>query len=223
MTKIAISTNLIDRKTASRLLKTSLRTIDRYRQIGRLATTVIDNKIYVKKAEIEELITRQSRQQEKAYMSIDNRVDRGVDRGDMTGDKRAKTRDVTQRDATQEEKISGHHEHPMDVIEYYKKMLEELGQELREKQGKLEGANYRVGQLEAQIKYSVPLLEYQQKTRKLLAQSQEYKKQSQENEAFLVRVKKDLSIERLNKRVYLAIVLILILIQPLWLYLAKNF
>ena len=91
MTKTAILTDIIDRKSAARLLKTSLRTIDRYRHTGRLSTSIIDNKIYLNKAEIEGFIqknSRQSRQAEKSYLSIDKRVDTVDNRVDNDEDDR---------------------------------------------------------------------------------------------------------------------------------------
>jgi hypothetical protein len=42
----------------------------------------------------------------------------------------------------------------------YKKLFEEQQEELKTKQERLEGANYRVGQLEAMLKEAIPLLEH---------------------------------------------------------------
>ncbi|MBU1446214.1 helix-turn-helix domain-containing protein [Patescibacteria group bacterium] len=77
----------------------------------------------------------------------------------------------------------------------YKKLYEEQKEEVRSFQRRLEGANYRVGQLESQIKESVPLLDHQ----KLLT--------GHKKEVF-------------NKKILYILLIVLLLIQPIWLILA---
>lgn len=48
--------------------------------------------------------------------------------------------------------------------EFQQTTLQKLQDELREMQTRLEGANFRVGQLEAELRHSVPLLDLTQKT-----------------------------------------------------------
>jgi excisionase family DNA binding protein len=64
-----------------------------------------------------------------------------------------------------EEKLPANVNKIEDKVEnkIFKKLFEETKHELQEKQNKLEGANYRVGQLETQLKNSVPLLEFSKK------------------------------------------------------------
>lgn len=218
-----LTTDLIDRKTASRLLKTSIRTIDRYRHSGRLSTTIVDNRIYIKKEEISDFIERQSRQRQKTYVSTEDRVDSGSathDKGHDNGQD-----DRLDKEA---EPIRSHHEHDVRMDEYYKKMVEELMRDIREKQEKLEAANYQVGKLETQLRMSVPLVEFQKEKKQLLLESSQYQKIAQQKDEIarqkdgaLKRLQKDFFLERLNKRVYLLITLGLILLQPLILLLIK--
>ena len=77
----------------------------------------------------------------------------------------------------------------------YKTLYEEQKEEVRSFQRRLEGANYRVGQLESQIKESVPLLDHQ----KLLTG---HKK------------------EVLNKKILYILLAALLLAQPIWMVLA---
>jgi len=79
----------------------------------------------------------------------------------------------------------------------YKKLYEEQKEEVRSFQRRLEGANYRVGQLESQVKESVPLLEHQ----KLLT--------GHKKEVF-------------NKKILYVLLGALLLAQPLWIFLAFN-
>lgn len=220
MTKEALSTELIDRKVAGKLLKMSIRTIDRYRHNGQLTTTVIDNKIFLKKSEIENFICRHSRQNKTTFVSTEDTVDT-VDRNMDTGDARE---NIKSRERT----IRSHHEHEIDLTEYYKKMYEDLMTELRQRESELQAANYRIGKLEGQVRYSVPLIEYQQEKRQLVTEGSHYKQLAiteknlrQQSESQMKKAYKNFLIERLNKRIYLAIVLAFILLQPLWLFLAR--
>lgn len=224
MIKEALSTELIDRKTAGKLLKTSIRTIDRYRHSGQLTTTVLDNKIFLKKSEIENFISRHGRQNKATFVSTEDTVDtvdRNMDREDAQENIKSRER--------RERVVRSHHEHEINLTEYYKKMYEDLMTELRQRESELQAANYRIGKLEGQIRYSVPLTEYQQEKRQLLAEGSQFKqlaitekKLREQSESQMEKAYKNFLIERLNKRIYLAIVLAFILLQPLWLFLVQG-
>lgn len=77
----------------------------------------------------------------------------------------------------------------------YQKLYEEMRIEMKVFQQRLEGANYRVGQLESQVKSSVPLLEHQK---------------------VLTGAKK----ERYNKKILYILLGAVLALQPLWLLLA---
>lgn len=53
----------------------------------------------------------------------------------------------------------------------FRELYEDASKELKSKQEKLEAASFRVGQLEAQLKNSVPLLEHKQKEQELDSQN----------------------------------------------------
>ena len=57
----------------------------------------------------------------------------------------------------------------------FRELYEEASRDLKSKQEKLEAASFRVGQLEAQLKNSVPLLEYKQKEAELGKESAKLK------------------------------------------------
>jgi hypothetical protein len=109
----------------------------------------------------------------------------------------------------------------------YQKLYEELKQELKIKQERLEGANYRVGQLEAQLEIqkneTVPLLEY----KKILQLEEAKVEKAQEAlgivEGKLKTFQTRLKEERLNKNIYLLVLFILLLLQPLWFIFATRF
>ena len=53
----------------------------------------------------------------------------------------------------------------------FRDLYEEASKDLKSKQEKLEAASFRVGQLEAQLKSSVPLLEHKQKEQAMLGEN----------------------------------------------------
>lgn len=73
----------------------------------------------------------------------------------------------------------------------FRKLYEEATQEIKAKQEKLEAAGFRVGQLETQLKNSVPLIEYKQKEEEL---RQKEEAARQEN----LELKNKLSVERIK-------------------------
>lgn len=215
----------IDRKTASKLMKVSVRTVDRYIVVKKLSIEKRDGRIWLDKKEV-------------LRMRANARVDsgRGVIDGEMSMDKRVKNvgggfLGSVDMLSTSEEGSGDGNENTFRVVtrrgelssseneeKVFKKLFEELRQELKEKQERLEGANYRVGQLEGLLKDSVPLPDHQ---KLLLAERSEIEKLKQAIEPLeyqsrhLETVLKD---ERLNKRVYLILLFILMLLQPLWLF-----
>lgn len=77
----------------------------------------------------------------------------------------------------------------------YKKLYEELKDDVKSFQARLEGANYRVGQLESELKATVPLTDHQ----KLLTG---HKK------------------EKFNKKILYIVLAVILLLQPVWIFLA---
>lgn len=206
--------DLIDRKAASRLLKVSTRTLDRYRQGGRLSTRIIDNKILLSKSEVLDFIHSQSRQEKNAKMSSDRYVDTPA-QVDSTDDVQfVETRQV-------EPPVTSHdRDHDTDLIDMYKKMYEELSLELRKRQDELEGAHYRIGQLEGQLRYAIPLPEHKSEILKLTESTQLLEQDVMEKQVRLKKIREAFYYEKLNKRIYFTLVIGLLLLQPLWIYLA---
>lgn len=198
----------INRKAASRLLKVSIRTVDRYITQKKLLSRIVNGRILLSKSEI--IALKESRQVDSSVdtkMSIDNMVEKPVDNvDDMSTLMSTFMSTPTQKDEE-------------NLFKTYKRLYEEVYEELKDKQGKLEGANYRVGQLEAQVRYSVPLIEHQRETTRLLGASEAIKTEVEKSKLEAKRLMEEISLERLNKRIYLIILFILLILQPLWLFL----
>lgn len=222
--------NVLDRKQAAEVLKVSVRTIDRYIQRGLLSTDQVNGRIFIKYKDLKPLINQKN---------LKDRYLEEIDSQQFEGN-------YTNREVQPEiESVSDNKEASIDTSEFkqiselkqahdqsiYKKLYEELQEELKQKQERLEGANYRVGQLEGLLKESVPLIEYRkalaiegekrseleellnnfEKDNELLNQTVDAKRQE------LEQLSEKLQIERFNKKVFIIILIVLFLLQPLWL------
>lgn len=119
-------TNLdIDRKTASKILGVSVRTIDRHIRAGKLSSRQENGRIWLNKKEIKDF---GKRQKFIAQPTIDT-----------VSYVYSKSQDVR--------KIS-------DDNNFYKDLYEEAKNALNEYRQKLDQSNYRIGQLESQLLHS---------------------------------------------------------------------
>ena len=141
----------LDRKTAGRLLKVSIRTVDRYIKSKKLSTSVVDGRVWLSRKELEGIREEKNRKtathrvdMSTPAMSIDDRVD-NVDRVELI-------------DQGNVDSVSTKTRKRKTANAVYKKLYIDQKEELHEKQERLEIANYRVGQLEAQVKNSIPML-----------------------------------------------------------------
>lgn len=220
----------IDRKAASRLLKVSIRTVDRYINTKKLSVKKKDGRIWLNRSQILQFHNRANSRQtvdrSKIKMSIDKLVstpvDMSIDNVHFVSTSRppisAHVRDIT-GDITAPIAASKNTE---IYTEIYKKLFEELQAELKIKQERLEGANYRVGQLEALLKDTIPRLDHQHALNAKKA-AQEELSQRLENEQFNgQQLQTKLKEEKLDKIVYLIILFIIMLLQPLWLLLSLR-
>ena len=101
-------------------------------------------------------------------------------------------------------------------VDEFKILFLDLKEELKEKQERLEVANYRVGQLEAQLRNSIPMLEYRQEKYELDKAKEELKTQLNESNTVIKRLSLGIKYEKFNKRLFLIILLIILALQPLW-------
>lgn len=201
---------IIDRKAASRLLKTSLRTVDRYVRQKKLSTRRIDGRIWLNEGEIRTL--KDARQPKievvnvdtmSTRMSIDKTVYSGVDSVDSMSPSLGSQ--MYRREG--EEAV-------------YKRLYEDLFSEHKEYEDRLNRATYRLGQVEAQLKYSVPLLQHHKEKRLLTASQRKLESELTMALQNISEVERDYRIEKFNKHIYLTILLGLLVLQPIfWLLL----
>ncbi len=202
----------LDRKAASRLLNVSIRTLDRYVRSRKLSTKVVDGRIWIDKADVVKLkaekeapVLVEKISLSTSTMSIDD------DMGNMDT-----VEMVDHDDVHSHPKLSTPRERDGDV---YKNLYDQMKLELNEKQERLEMANYRVGQLESQVRNSIPMLEYHRQNQDREKQENVLKSQIEDSLTKLKRLVNELKYEKLSKRLFLVILLVLLAIQPLWLLL----
>lgn len=205
----------IDRKSASRLLKVSMRTVDRYIRAKKLSFEQHDGRIWLNRSEINKLRTPESSRQEidtvDSEMSIDKTVSTPVDMS--TDDVHSVSTVKEPNTARQRENNNG---------DIYKNLFEELQVELRQKQERLEGANYRVGQLEGILKESVPLPEHNRLLLSERAEKQRLEAEHTSLSQLTAQLKENLKDEKLTRKIFLGFIFLLMLLQPLWLWLSLS-
>lgn len=197
----------IDRKTAAKQLKVSIRTVDRYIKSGKLKTDKENGRIWLYKKEINQIQSRHK------VDNVDNEM--SIDKVDSSATKNVHSLSTPKtRKAAEESKNTDN--------EVYKKLYEELHEEAKISRKRLEAANYRVGQLEAMVKESIPILDHQklladQTTARLHAESE------METALYtLENAKKTIKEMKISKRIYFYALFIFFLLQPLWLILLQN-
>lgn len=207
----------LSRESAGRLLKVSTRTLDRYVRAKKVSTRIIDGRIWLSKKELESFMTGKNRvikvdvvDMSTPVMSIDNTVDTVDNSATFCPDNvdTVSTNFLRSR--------------PQGQNDTYKKLYNELKIELEEKQGRLEIANYRVGQLEAQVKSSIPMLEYHRERYETKKAEDELKNHLTESDNLVKRLSLSIKYEKFSKRIFLIILLIILAFQPLWLLLYFN-
>jgi CRISPR/Cas system-associated protein Cas10 (large subunit of type III CRISPR-Cas system) len=202
----------IDRKTASKLLKVSLRTLDRYVKQGSLVAESRNGRIWFSKADIGNFSSRQSRQdrqrRHKGVDNVDTKARVVVDSIPVGG--------VDNVDSVV--KVNGGSKRSSEKI--LKKLYDEAREKLEEKQERLEAANYRVGQLEAQLKNTVPLLTYEEERAQAQEAQRELKGEVKERDKQLDVAAKTIKEERLNRIIIAGVLFVVLALQPiLWFFL----
>jgi hypothetical protein len=200
----------IDRKGASKLLKVSIRTIDRYIKSKRLSIQIVNGRVWLNRKEIAEFKGKLLKPVyvDKVIVSTsDMSIDDNVDRVD----------NVEVIDQEKEEKKSSKINENSISNEIYKKLYFEAREELHEKQERLEIANYRVGQLESQIRNSIPLLEYHRENYERKKIEEEFVNKINESVSTLKKLSLEAKIATLKKRIAIGLFFTLLALQPLWL------
>ena len=221
----------LNRKDVSQILGVSVRTVDSYISGGKLSIERKNGRIWLDRKEVAKF--RNSLRLMNASGQNFN-----IDNVDTT---RQHVYSLTTSDAdsanfknqpTPNNPISSSPKVPSSY-EIYKQLFEEFNAELKVRQERLEGANYRVGQLEAMIKDYIPKNEHQallsnvrEENNRLLGEANTIRlaaqKSLQEERLKQDNLHQKLKESSADKRIYLILLFILLALQPLWLFLASH-
>jgi excisionase family DNA binding protein len=202
----------IDRKAASKLLKVSVRTVDRYVKKKKLTAQNVGGRVWLNKDEVESM----SGYAEGPTMDIGVDMSTPVTSIDSPQDIHEEIDDTLSTSQTRKI-VKG-----ASSSGFYKELYGATKEELNEKQERLEIANYRVGQLEAQLKNSIPLLEYHRESAAKKLEKAKILEKIGYAEKSIRSLAKKLKFEQYNKKVILTILLVLLALQPLWLLLLAK-
>lgn len=201
------STIYVDREEASEILKVSTRTVDRYIRKHKFKTRKDGRRVLMKRADVDRIIQEQIGQfVEQKNINLDKKVD--------SNNAQSETQ-ITVKDVKVESvKKSADKEKSQKEEAVYKNLYTEAKKELKEKQERLDAATYRVGQLESQVKSMVPMLEYSKKEKELKEARGTIEQKEIEKLQVLNKMENRLKNERMAKWIYLSLVGMLLVIQP---------
>lgn len=201
-------TKMLTRNEVAEKLNISIRTLDRYIRRGFFEIQRSDRNVWISEPSFEDYY-------EKNYHENSAKNEQNEEISE------AETIPVTITTKQRPEPIElNPHEHGYSLApaQIYQSLYEELKEKYDGQVKRLEGAHYRVGQLEAQIKSMVPMIEFKKERKRLLLMDQKYKEDLRGAQIELKKTNRLFETERLNKNVYITLVYALLGLQPvLWL------
>jgi hypothetical protein len=207
----------IDRKTASRLLSVSLRTIDRYLATGRLSHVKNSGRVWLSKTEIVQLykeLVETDNDKISGSLWHDDNVDNSNDNV-VFAETRNKGNTFTDKEGNDTDS------------QIYKSLYIDTKE-------KLDQVTFRIGQLETQLSSMIPVLEfqkqqrllqettfsYQQKIQETESRSKQLMSRIEEREVMIKEKDKEIESERFNKAVIATVLFFILFLQPvLWILL----
>jgi excisionase family DNA binding protein len=195
------SVDYIERKEAAHLLNISMRTLDRYLKKNKIGSIKNGYRILVKRIDVDQFIN------EYKVDDINYQQNHNV--------------------TYKENRFSSHKNNEKDIMStlskvdnnqsmaLFKNLFVQLNKELEKKDEKIELANYRIGQLETEIKQSIPLATQIKKDYEVqqVLKKAEIKINKLHEET--VRLEKELHRGLINKKISVFLLTVLFLAAPL--------
>jgi excisionase family DNA binding protein len=197
-----LSTTYVDREEASEILKVSTRTVDRYIRKFRFKTRKDGRRVLIKRIDVDKIIEKHIGQ----FVDIGSSAVEGIEKEEKAIKKAPgfEVKDIKVESVRKSEKEE----------EVYKSLYVEAKNELKEKQERLDAATYRVGQLESQVKTMVPMLDYTRKEKELKEARSTIEQKELEKLQEVRRMEHKLKTERMAKYIYLSLVGLLLVAEP---------
>jgi len=219
----------LSRKQAADLLDVSTRTIDRYIRTKKLNARKKGGSILLSEEELNNLKVATFQNMHGASPDVPGRAHRHVDstaareNQEMRQIFDAETGEIEEqleKPIPTETASTTAIVHKSEREKVFEELYDLSRREVREYNNKLEAANYRLGQLETQMKHSVPLLEFHEKEELLREQEGLITGKMKRQEESLQMMEHEVKAERLNKNIYIGLLFGILALQPLlWLLL----
>lgn len=200
----------VDREEASTILKVSTRTVDRYIRKYRFKTRKDGRRVLIKRDDVDHIINDHiGHFVDIKSTGLNIKLDRQNVDNEVSNMSNFKVKDI---------KVEGvKSDGDLDDADgkIYKNLYTDTKNELKEKQERLEAATYRVGQLEAQVKNMVPLLDYNRKEKELKEAGIAIEQKALEKDQAVRLMEKKLRAEKIAKWIYLSLVGLLLVAEPI--------
>ncbi|EKD93317.1 MAG: hypothetical protein ACD_28C00179G0001 [uncultured bacterium] len=204
---------VVSREEAAELLNISIRTLDRYIRRNYFEIKKVDRSVWISRPSLERFY-------DSHYVPKTSETESPSETGEPVDTVVHSTEESLIKSPLHERIELSAHEHTypeMNPATIYKSLYEDLKPKYEEQQKRLEGAHYRVGQLEAQVKTMVPLIEFKRERQQTLLLEKQYKESMDKASTQFSRLKSLFEGERLNKNIYMGLVyLLLILHMVFW-------
>lgn len=211
----------VTRSQAAEILEVSTRTIDRYIESNKLSARKKGGNILLSEEEISNFKVARFQHEYGASPNMPGRVHKHLNNVDshtvIDGDTGAVE---VEEEAQVREEIKAVSKTTGEREKVFEELYDLSRREIREYHNKLEAANYRLGQIDTQLKNSVPLLEYQSTSESLKEKEMQITGKIKHQEEALEMLEGELRGEKLNKNIYIGLLFGLLALQPLlWLLL----
>jgi hypothetical protein len=208
----------VTRKQAATLLDVSTRSIDRYIRGKKLSARKKGGAILLNEEELQNLKVAKFQNMHGASPAVEGRAHRHIDSSQQTTIIDGATGEVEKTPAPTKAIAKKAKGGTRDEV--FEELYDLSRREIREYHNKLEAANYRLGQIETQMKHSVPLLDFQAKEDQLRENEAVVGTKVKRQEEALDMLEQEIKAERLNKNIYIGLLFGLLALQPLlWLLL----
>lgn len=196
----------VDRIEASKILKTSTRTVDRYMRKYRCKTRKDGRRVLIKRVDLDKII----KEHIGRFVDFnDDKIENFLtDASETPKETTLAVKDIKVQKIKDPEAKSNEEK-------VFKELYEETKIELHKKQDRLEAATYRVGQLEAQVKNMVPLLDYTKKDKELQDAFSTMEQKARQNQELVDIMEQKIRAERIAKYIYLSLVGLLLVAEPI--------
>jgi hypothetical protein len=214
----------LTRNDAANILDVSTRTLDRYIRGKKLSARKKGGAILLSEEEINNFKVSKFQNMHGASPKTEDRAHRHVD--GTQGERIQKILDAD-TGVIEEKVVEAKAEVATKAIakkgareEVFEELYDLSRREIREYHNKLEASNYRLGQIETQLKHSVPLLDYQEQSDALKDKEMIVTGKVKRQEEALTMLEQEVKNERTNKNVYIGLLFGVLALQPLlWLLL----